>query len=505
MRHAGAFWRDEVNSISLATMPSVSETWRYLNYDAFPALMPLILRLWANLGGGSELGLRVFGFLAGVCILGTLWLNGRLLAYRVPLLSIALFAFNPLTIRIGDSIRPYGVGIFLMLLTFGLLWKVTQEGQPWQIAAGVIVMILSVQCLYQNAFFILAAVSAGVIITIRDKRWKRAAMLVAMGAASAISLLPYQQIIKNSRDWSTIMKYASADFQSIRQDLYNALNASGQTAYLLWAGLLILGTGIYIFRLVWSNPGIPKTKRDVTLFCVITAAVYSILFLIFLRFVSVTTRVWYYLPLMAAAAVILDVIFSSLKWWSILRIAAAILAAAATFGVSLETVRIRQTNMDIAALTLEKSAGKNDLIVVNPWYAAISFQRYYHGKATFTTIPPIEDHKIHRYDLIKAQMVSSNPIEPVLSGISKTLKTGGAVWVIGWISDPSKIDLPESLPPAPGSTYGWSEDAYIMSWEKRFVNFIMAHGKDRESLPPLTDKPVNPFEDCYIMMFRGWR
>ncbi|MBN1391747.1 MAG: hypothetical protein JW947_02980 [Sedimentisphaerales bacterium] len=506
MRHAGAFWRDEVNSINLATMPTVSDIWRYLNYDAFPALLPLILRFWANFGTGSELWLRVFGFLTGVCILGTVWLNGRLLGYRVPLLSIALFAFNPLSVQIGDAIRPYGVGIFLMLLTFGILWKVTQEARLWQVAAGVIVMILSVQCLYQNAFFILAAVSAGVIITLRDKRWKRAALLATMGIISASSLLPYRQILKNSRDWSIIMKGSPMDFQSIRHDLFDALNASGWTASLIWTGLLIAGTSIYLyFRLVRSKPAISKMKRDVTLFCVTTLAVYSVLFLIFLRFVSVTTRVWYYLPLMAVAAMVLDVIFSNLNLLSILRIAAAILAAATTLAICWETVHIRQTNVDIAALTLEKSAGANDLIVVNPWYLGVSFQRYYHGTAPWITIPPIEDHKVHRYDLIKAEMSSFNHSEPVLSEISKTLKSGGTVWVIGWISGPSGNNLPESLPPAPESIYGWSERAYRMSWEKLLVNFITAHSRSNKPLPPLTEKSVNSFEDCHILTFMGWR
>jgi hypothetical protein len=161
--------------------------------------------------------------------------------------------------------------------------------------------------------------------------------------------------------------------------------------------------------------------------------------------------------------------------------------------------------MDIAALTLEKSAGKNDLIVVNPWYLGVSFQRYYHGTAPFTTIPPIEDHKVHRYDLIKAEMASSNPIEPVLSEISRTLKSGGAVWVLGLTGGPPKNNVPESLPPAPESTYGWSESAYRMSWEKLFVNFINAHSRSNESLPPLTDEPINSFEDCQILMFKGWQ
>lgn len=505
MRHAGAFWRDEVNGIILATMPSISDIWHRLNYDSFPILISLILRFWMCLVTGSEWGLRVFGFLVGVSILGILWLNGRLLGYRVPLLSIALFAFSPLSIQIGDAIRPYGVGIFLLLLTFGLLWKVTQEARPWQVAAGTIAVILSVQCLYQNAFFILAAIFAGVVVTIRDKRWERVVLLVAVGIVSAISLLPYLQIVKNSRDWAVIMKHP-IDFPLIWHTLLEALNASGWIICKIWIGLFILGICVYIyFQVVRLNPNTSKTQRDVTLFCTITTIIYVVLFLLFLRFVSVTIRVWYYLPLMAVAAVFLDVIFVNLNLWSVLRIALAILVATATFGVSWQTIHVCQTNMDIVASTLEKSAGKDDLIVVNPWYLAVSFQWHYHGTASFTTLPPIEDHKIHRYDLIKAKMASVDPIEPVLSEISKTLKSGGSVWVAGWIIVPPKDYLPQPLPPAPNSIYGWSEGAYTISWEQQFVYFLMSHSRRGSVLPPVTDKPVSSLENCSIMRFQGWR
>jgi hypothetical protein len=229
------------------------------------------------------------------------------------------------------------------------------------------------------------------------------------------------------------------------------------------------------------------------------------LLVFFMRFVSVTTRAWYYLSVMAVAAVFLDVVFGSLNLWGVLRIVMAVLLATTTFGISRQTVRTSQTNMDIVASTLEKSAGKNDLIVVNPWYFGVGFQRYYHGAAPFTTIPPIEDHKVHRYDLIKAKMASVGPIEPVLSEVSSVLKAGGLVYVVGSTSFVPAGNLPQILPPAPSSTYGWSEYAYATSWEQQFEYFILSHSSRASALPVVTDRPVNPLESCTIWTFEGWR
>jgi len=505
LRHAGAFWRDEVNSIAMATMPSLSDTWYHLRYDSFPMLLSVVLRPWIWIVRGNELGIRVFGFLVGVSMLGALWLNGRWLGYRVPLLSVALFVFHPLSLQIGDSIRPYGVGILLMLLTFGLAWKVTEQARPWQIAAGTIVAILSVQCLYQNAFFVLAVIVAGIIITLRDKRWERAVLLAAMGMAAAVSLLPYYQSIKKSSDWSMIIK-SPIDFPLIWDTLCETLNVSGWITFKFWIGLFILGTCVFIyFQVVRLNSAISRPRKDVALFCAATVMIYAVLYLFFLRFVCVTVRAWYYLPLMAAAAVLLDVMFCGLNRWNVLRIVLAILAAAATFGAGWKTAHVRQTNMDVVASTLEKSAGKDDLIIVNPWYLAVSFQRYYHGPASFTTLPPIEDHKVHRYDLLKAKMASIDPVGPVLSEISRTLKSGGSVWIVGGLNIPPKNDLPQMLPPAPYGIYGWAESAYTDTWSRYVGYYIVSHGITDQIMTPGMDKPVNPYETCPIVNVQGWQ
>ena len=71
----------------------------------------------------------------------------------------------------------------------------------------------------------------------------------------------------------------------------------------------------------------------------------------------------------------------------------------------------RQTNVDLAAQTATERASANDLVLVAPWPFGIPFNRYYHGAARWMTIPNIEEHRVHRYDLVKAKMIAEHPID----------------------------------------------------------------------------------------------
>jgi hypothetical protein len=223
--------------------------------------------------------------------------------------------------------------------------------------------------------------------------------------------------------------------------------------------------------------------------------------------INIQGVIWprYFLPVMVVIAMFLDVAFSSFNILNVVRIILAIIITIISFNACRQSVQVRQTNIDIIASKLEKLADKDDIIVINPWYFAVSFQRYYHGTAPFTTLPPIEDYKIHRYDLIKAKMASVDPIEPVLSEISKTLKSGGSVWLVGFVRGLPEDYSPQPLPPAPNSPYGWSETVYTTSWEQQFVYFILSHHGQGSVLPPVTDKPLNLFENCSITIVRGWQ
>src|SRR5438128_2574542 len=53
LRHANALWRDEINSINLASMPALSQVWHLTEFDSFPVLWTVILRAWIHGGFGS--------------------------------------------------------------------------------------------------------------------------------------------------------------------------------------------------------------------------------------------------------------------------------------------------------------------------------------------------------------------------------------------------------------------------------------------------------------------
>src|ERR1051325_3009789 len=123
LTHAGGLWRDEASSVHLATLPTLSQTWGMLGHESFPALFLGILRGWSALGlGRSDFGLRLLGFVIGLSLLAALWLNARLFGLSRPTVALAMLATNLTLVRWGDSLRAFGLGCLLILLTLGLVW-----------------------------------------------------------------------------------------------------------------------------------------------------------------------------------------------------------------------------------------------------------------------------------------------------------------------------------------------------------------------------------------------
>ena len=154
-RHAGPLWRDEINSIHVAGTGSVVQMWHDLRFDSFPALFFLLLRLWLKAGWAtSDPGIRVFGLMVGLGLLTAVWVNARQLRHSIPFASLVLFAMNPWVVRSGDSIRGYGLGMLLLVLSVGLIWRVTESPTPRRIAAAGSVAVLCVHVLYSAAFLL---------------------------------------------------------------------------------------------------------------------------------------------------------------------------------------------------------------------------------------------------------------------------------------------------------------------------------------------------------------
>jgi hypothetical protein len=321
-------------------------------------------------------------------------------------------------------------------------------------------------------------------------------------------MMPYVPIIRSAQDWIIILK-VSRGFPYILRRFIAAVSGEVPFAAWIWGGSSLLAIGILFYS---QKPQLRKehqnTQADRILFCGTVGIVCTIILLLFLTCMKVNVSPWYYLPLMAIGALSLDGVLGNSNMRGIVRIAVAMLAVTTAFGAAWKNAHVCLTNMDKIAAVMERSAQKDDFIIVSPYYIAMSFYEYYHGQTRFTTIPPLKRYDAaypEFYDEIKAQMISTNPIEPVLSDMAKALQSGHSVWIVGWLDFSPISSPPQPLPPAPNSPYGWFVYAYVPIWERQVVYFIQSHAKEGSVLPPVTDKPVFAFENYYIIVFRGWR
>jgi hypothetical protein len=227
-------------------------------------------------------------------------------------------------------------------------------------------------------------------------------------------------------------------------------------------------------------------------------------FAFFLKLSEFPTQPWYYVPLMAFSAVCIDTIFlAAWRWARPAAMILALLTIAAAFAFELPSVICRQTNVDFVAAQLSSQVAPNDYVIVHPWQRGVAFTRYYNADAPWTTLPPLEDNAVHRYDLLKAKMQTKDPIAPVIDRITSTLQSGNRVWLVGNIPFDQK-PLPE-IRPAPNNPWGWYDVPYSFYWGVQVTQFLAAHcQRSAVGIAPSTNC-VNPFENLPVFVVTGWK
>jgi len=507
MKHAGGLWRDEAGAAQVALMPSVHELTKVFQHEAFPLLFPLTVRTYVAFAGASDTAFRVFGMLVGLGIIASLWINSKLLFEGVPLLSLALLGLNASVLQWGDSLRGYGMGIVLILITFGLVWRLVISPSIYLAISAALAAICSVQVLYYNAVLLFAIGAAGVAVAVRNRHWPRAFLLMGIGGIAALSLIPYVATLQRAKEWNLIITIPEFSFSFFWSKLSAALSSAGNGVCWLWVVLVIAVVAASVFVQFRYPSSRPDRKRDLGLYCLVVLLLSSPAYFYFLKILSYPTQPWYYVALMGLVAVALEGALVALPWqrWSN---AGRILVAASviiwSFVPAWNVMLRRQTNLDLLATKLKEVADARDVIVVSPWYFGVTFQRYYDGSAPWMTLPPIDDHKIHRYDLLKAQMATMNPIEPVLRTMGNALKSGNRVWLVGPLSFPPPGQTPIVLAPAPFDSVGWDQFAYSTSWSMQVGHFLKTHVLDARDVP-VSDLAIDPYEHVQLIVVQGWR
>ena len=503
--HAGALWRDEAGAVQLAQLPKLSDITANFQHEAFPPPFPLLLRNYVALFGATDASLRWFGFIVGVAVVVVAWFNSRALGDRAPLLFLALFGLNATFLIWGTSLRGYGLGCVLLLLTLGLAAKAIRQPTTANAVLATLASIASVQIMV-NAIPLIAAIAAAAFtIFLLQRRFRQATVVCFCAAACALSFVPYLKAYLDA-DWNVPLKYP-VTFLSLCEKLRLALEEGGPLIALFWylAVPLIVFAGIWLWWILRRNRSFAEAHLLLFLIAVSVLPIFA--YYAFLKILSYPMRPWYYLPLLCAVAGAVDLvggILARIQWINIARLFLAIAALLFLPFTIWKSAHERLTDIDLVAQKLQQDARADDLIVINPWFLGISFNRSYHGVTPWLTLPAIGEHRIHRFDLVKMKMMSPNPIDDVIDAMKQTLKSGNRVWLVGGAHMPQPGTAPLSLPPAPNSQFKWSIDAYTRAWSQQVAMFAQDHALHGEFPNPM-GSAVSGFEKVPLWMIDGWR
>jgi len=504
--NAGALWRDEVNSVNVASMPSWGAVFAHGHLDSFPLAWVTVLHAWIAAGlGETDAELRRLGFVIGLGTLATLWWTARRLGLAAPLVGLLLLGMSPSVIVYGDQVRGYGLGTLTIIWAVGAIWAFVQLPTRRTFLVAQLAAIGAVQSYYANAFLLLAVCAGAGAVCVRRRAWPRLGAVGVLGAVAAASLainwvgITYAARVSQIELENPGLGWRVEVFRHALAPDVPALSVAWGIA----AALAIIGCVLTLLGRR-ETPG-----HDGSLFALVMVAVGLASFAWYLQYLArVPTQYWYYLSLMALIALACELGIEALalhhRWGYGLRVLAVTMAALLAAPAVARNVPLQMTNVDALADQVEKLAQPDDLVVVLPWYCGITFARYYDGPASWMTLPAFEDHRFHVHTEVKERMTrGERAITAELGRIESTLRAGARVWIVGTPLPPPATG-PVPLAPAPAGPEGWHVGPYLEGWAMQLGALLEDHADKVGKIDMVTSGPMNRWERLELFGVEGW-
>lgn len=203
-----SLWFDECGTLAVAL---AEEPTQLLLADRHPPLSYWALRGWANWLGESDGMLRLLPALwsCGALLLFALWSRSWSTPAARPI-AIALFAFAPLQIWMGQEVRMYP------LVEFGALLALVGAARvPKHTVSGVILVALGTACAFGAHY--LGACAALLVCVPGENLRSRVPTLIAaaLGLAVWIPWLIYALPFQLQSEWGDTLRIAPADFAEL--------------------------------------------------------------------------------------------------------------------------------------------------------------------------------------------------------------------------------------------------------------------------------------------------
>lgn len=526
-RHAGPLWRDEVGTVNLAG-PTYADVFALRQYNSQPPAWTILLHTWMAAGlGDTDAGLRRLGLLIGVATVAAVWWSGRRLRLDAPLVTLLLLGMSPTTIVYGDTVRGYGLAMLAVTCCTGALWAFLERATWRTYATAQAAALLTVETYYGNGVLLAALCAGAAAVCLRRRAWRTLALTGVIGviaaAAMAISLAglsssdAFVMVPIEQGQWSLawylgVLRSALAPGVPLLGALWAvaALLAAAGCVVAWWphpsaavASADHLGPGD------WAGQG--QGFMDLALYAAVavTTAVVAYVGCAWLL-TKLPTQVWHYLPLMVVIAfgcdVGIGVLAKRLRGGEGVRLAAVVVAAVLVASEVVAAVSVRMTNIDIGARKIEEAARPDDLVAVYPWTCGVTFDRYYHGRAPWITVPELAQHKHHLLVQVAEKMkLGDAGFAPELERVEQVLRNGGRVWIIGGLMAPPPGQPAPHLPPAPTGPSGWQSAPYINGWLIQLGALLHAHAEAIREIALPRVGPVNIFENAPpLLVAEGW-
>ncbi len=496
--HAGALWRDECASVATATLPNFSEVLHYFQFESFPLPFVLGLRGYIAIAGNSDASLRVFGALVGVSLLLVGWWTARRLRLDVPLVFLTFAVLNPAFLVWGTTIRGYGMGSVMIVFALAATANFLSNGKTRNAFLMTIAFVAAVQCLVSNTAFVFAICLSAISVCFSRGNRRMAAVIAGALGIAALSFLPY--IATYSKMGWRVSLQTNVSLSALWQTFCDTLGARSHVTAVAWLVLLLIGVIPFVICLTKRTvPPLPTFALLVGFFSLVGTY-------IFLKLLSYQPQRWYFLPLVCLLASAVDFAIVGLGApvaIRFVRLLGCLVGFLGTWSSSCSTVIERQSNVDLIANWVGAQARAGDLVLVNPWFFGVSFNRYYRGVAPWLTVPILSDLRIHRYDLIREKMCEEDPLRDLRPTIESTLRNGGRVYLVGGVQLVGENERALVLPPAPRSQYGWKYLPYVTAWSQQIAEFLQAHVQTSAEVPPFAER-VNPEENVPLWQVAGW-
>jgi hypothetical protein len=493
--HAGALWRDECDSVATATLPDFSAVLHYFQFDSFPLPFVLALRGYIAIAGNSDASLRVFGALVGVSLLLVGWWTARRLRVEVPLVFLALAVLNPAFLVWGTTVRGYGIGSVIIVFAFAATANFLANGTTRNAFLMMMAFVAAVQCLVSNTALVFAICLAAVGVCFMRGDRKTVVVVMTPLAIAALSFLPYVATYFKM-GWHVLLQ-TDVSLVVLWNIFRYSLGARNSVTAAAWAGVISIAGFSWILRIA------KRAASQLVAFALLTALFSLVGSFIFLKLLSYTAQVWYFLPFICLLAGGIDLAYPTFASIRVVRLVLCVVAVAGTWWSNWPTLTARQSNIDLVADRLGAQAQAGDLVLVNPWFFGVSFNRYYRGVAPWLTVPILSDLRIHRYDLIRERMSEEDPLGDLRPTIESTLRHGGRVYLVGGVQLVGENERALVLPPAPRSQYGWNYLPYVIAWSQQIGEFLQAHVQASREVPQLAER-INAEENIPLWEVSGW-